>query len=165
MLSNLKYKLLKLWESSKLYNKKQNFRFSFLNKRYIYLITYYIRINRFSSKKIRKVTWTRVTIPLLLDFWRLMISSIVFPFFIRSASRVPPFSKVLLARAPFTAIRRRKRRLRHRRRKKQNATKSRRRERQCEGKTGFLYAVMMAMPSMRRHQRGDVYTHVAGCRD
>lgn len=95
-----------------------------------------------------------------------MISTIVFPFFVRSVSRASPLSKVLLARAPFTAIRRRKRRRRRvrRRRKKQNAMKSRRKERR-EGKTGFLYAVMMAMPSTRRHQRGDVYTHVAGRRD
>lgn len=99
-----------------------------------------------------------------------MKSTIVFPFFKRSVpqvcvSRASPLSKVLLARAPFTAIRRRKRRRRRRKRKKYKMPRKAGEESGSKGKTGFLYVVMMAMPSTRRHQRGDVYTHVAGCWD
>lgn len=72
-----------------------------------------------------------------------MISTIVFPFFARSVNRASPLSKVLLARAPFTAIRRRKRRQRRLRRKRKKYKMPRRagEESGSEGKTGFLYVV------------------------
>lgn len=50
-------------------------------------------------------------------------TTIVFPFFVRSVSRVSLLSKVLPARAPFTAIRRRKRRQRRLRRRRKKETK------------------------------------------